>query len=696
MTYASGNYYEGSWKYDKKSGFGEMHWLTTNEIFKGFWEENLQNGFGVHLWLEEAGKLKSMRNRYEGMWFNGLRNGFGTFFYSDGSRYDGEWVNNLKEGFAVFTDPSGDIMEAIFKNDRLFQRLNQPRKIHMTTLVPEASEEYDDQTVKKTTVRLKSGKNSGTLTGPNSRPTTKSTRTRKNKSPPPDPNALLTKEQEFAKRNLENQVLNPYLQLLRVDDLLDKVRDKEEVLSNLEIALLHHNSTLMDIFKEYKALRTNVNDLSCTMTLKAMWQFLRNARIQSPVLSLVNFNRYFYENPFNLYPMHYDFKDLRTKIKNLKLTHYSSNQRKLEVLKKLDVYIRNDDIQFTFKKLDYNDFEASVKTADEHHWSQLEEDQSEKFITEQMAAMKVKTFNIHDAKNIVQFRNFIDGLIRAIYIRENFTFENIGDNLAKKYMKLRIEPIVHQKNYLFDKPYAADEEEKLVEFIDDYLLLSDENLKTIFRRNLSGRTNILTDIDQQVSDISSLFSFLKRANMIRDQAEETKFFRVVERYFDPDSSYIELLVKKVELNRHFNRMQTLELGGASQHAESMELDISQQGSPSVKNIKNPPTLPFLADPKAGLPGTINLTEGDIGFPNIAEEDSKAEKQADSKPYPDDNFKPLSLKNLTRELSYDPEANNQDLMAISQRLTSLMGHELLFFEFIENLFLYLLVTVDKSH
>src|SRR5690606_30923060 len=105
MIYASGNYYEGDWKFDKKSGYGDMNWLTTNEVYKGFWEENLQNGFGVHLWLEESGKLKTMRNRYEGMWFNGLRSGFGTFYYSDGSRYDGEWVNNQKEGFAVFIDP---------------------------------------------------------------------------------------------------------------------------------------------------------------------------------------------------------------------------------------------------------------------------------------------------------------------------------------------------------------------------------------------------------------------------------------------------------------------------------------------------------------------------------------------------------------------------------------------------------------
>ena len=110
--------------------------------------------------------------------------------------------------------------------------------------------------------------------------------------------------------------------------------------------------------------------------------------------------------------------------------------------------------------------------------------------------------------------------------------------------------------------------------------------------------------------------------------------------------------------------------------------------------RDPPTLPYLAENK-GLPGIINLTTGDIGFPNIAEEDSKADKNADMQQYPEGAFQPLSLKNLNIDLNYDPAANNEDLKAISRRLNCLLGHELLYFEFIENLFLYLLVTVVSS-
>jgi hypothetical protein len=40
MTYPSGNFYEGSWRYDKKEGQGTMNWLSSNEKYYGNWKEN--------------------------------------------------------------------------------------------------------------------------------------------------------------------------------------------------------------------------------------------------------------------------------------------------------------------------------------------------------------------------------------------------------------------------------------------------------------------------------------------------------------------------------------------------------------------------------------------------------------------------------------------------------------------------------
>ena len=76
MTYATGNYYEGQWRLNKRNGEGIMYWVTTNEKYTGNWEDNYQSGFGTHIWLEGAsGDNKLLRNRYVGNWKLGLRHG---------------------------------------------------------------------------------------------------------------------------------------------------------------------------------------------------------------------------------------------------------------------------------------------------------------------------------------------------------------------------------------------------------------------------------------------------------------------------------------------------------------------------------------------------------------------------------------------------------------------------------------------
>jgi hypothetical protein len=733
MVYASGNYYEGEWKFDKKSGFGEMRWLTSGETYTGYWEENKQNGFGVHVWLEEPGKLKSLRNRYEGMWFNGTRNGYGTFYYSDGSRYDGEWVSNLKEGFALFTDPNGDVAESIFKNDRVFLRLNEPRKIHMTAIVEDGSEDSTEDKPSRAKSKGKGANKPKTAARPNSKGPTQSNPDQKQttKAAPAVPNArdakrkqkkngesevdqetiAVNKEVEFAKKNLENQVLNPYLQILRVDDLLETVRDKEEVLSGLEIGLLHHNSMFMDVFKEYKALPSNVNELAYTMNLRAMWTFLRNSRILSPSLSLAVFNRYFYQNPSNFFHMRFDFDGLRKKIRDLKLKHYSTNQRKLEVLKKLDVYIRNNEVMVSFDKLNYspnkNEFSESVLKVDEHHKYQYEEDPIEKIIMEQVEKMKVPRFNVHEPNNIVQFRNFIDGVIRAVYIRENFDFNNIGYNLDKKYIKYRIEPIVHAKSHLLGKTFGYEEEEKLKSFSEDYRVEHLAELQQLFLKHLSNRISKLNEpkVHEHTSDVKSLRALLKSAGMISNPQEELKFFKVMERYLDPDSSYVELLTNKLDLGKHFNRLQTLEL--ISNPGESIDLDNSQMMQYAIpssgeliklerveadneNNKKSDSDKRLEARVLQGQKSGQIEEESDLG-------DRKASKTFDGSPI----LKASGDQTYEFSANVSPNPTNQvisplelkaiDTTEIGKRLGALLGHELLYFEFVDSLLLYLLIT-----
>lgn len=41
MMYPNGNHFEGDWKFDKKDGYGQMNWNTTNEKYMGHWKNNI-------------------------------------------------------------------------------------------------------------------------------------------------------------------------------------------------------------------------------------------------------------------------------------------------------------------------------------------------------------------------------------------------------------------------------------------------------------------------------------------------------------------------------------------------------------------------------------------------------------------------------------------------------------------------------
>lgn len=123
MTYASKNYYEGSWENNKRNGQGVMNWLTSNEKYTGNWEDNYQSGFGTHIWLDSNGENKLLRNRYVGYWRKGLRHGKGTFYYSNGSKYEGDWAENFKHGSGTFTFEDGTTYEGPFEKDRMVNRI---------------------------------------------------------------------------------------------------------------------------------------------------------------------------------------------------------------------------------------------------------------------------------------------------------------------------------------------------------------------------------------------------------------------------------------------------------------------------------------------------------------------------------------------------------------------------------------------
>jgi hypothetical protein len=93
---------------------------------------------------------------------------------------------------------------------------------------------------------------------------------------------------EFVKRNQVNEISNPYVKILRLDDLLDTLtKEKREITrSNIEIVMLRYNTMFVNLYKIYKENIANINHYSFTLKLRVFWQFLRDCRILTPGLSL--------------------------------------------------------------------------------------------------------------------------------------------------------------------------------------------------------------------------------------------------------------------------------------------------------------------------------------------------------------------------------------------------------------------------
>lgn len=194
MVYASENYYEGNWEYNKRNGHGEMHWLSSNERYSGNWKDNLQSGFGTHIWLDSGSNNKLLRNRYVGYWENGLRHGKGTFYYSNGSKYEGDWEENFKHGQGLFTFEDGTDYEGRFEKDRMVDR---------SVAKPDADEPLPTKKSKK------DSKDGGTTSDKFNQPDSPKTRA-----------------SNLAKKEVEQ---NPFRKLIDIKDLIDFEQNPTEV-----------------------------------------------------------------------------------------------------------------------------------------------------------------------------------------------------------------------------------------------------------------------------------------------------------------------------------------------------------------------------------------------------------------------------------------------------------------------------------
>lgn len=703
MKYPSGNTYTGYYKYDKKSGYGEMNWYSKQETYKGFWEDDKQNGFGEHLWLEDPGKSKSLRNRYEGMFFNGKRHGYGCFYYSDGTRYEGEWVNNKKEGFGLFMDATGDMIEAIFKSDRLLKRLNQPKTFKIIQFVSEATEGSDDsspdQNIKGRNRRSKKpeGKTRGLRSAIPSRGRNKKKKPKKDVEKEKSKRAHTA----FKKRNQVNEISNPYVKILRVDDLLASFqgRRKEKILSNLEIVMLRYNRMFVELYKRYRKREENITHYSFTMKQKVFWKFLRKSKLLTPTLTLAKFNNEYFKNAFNQYEMHFNYDKLREKIKNLKLKYFGDVERKMDMLKKLDVYLRNHYVKVENPKIDYNNFEKSLEDIQVMAEDMYEKDLLAEKAHHNIEYMDRKKFSIHDPDNVVLFRNFIDGIIRAIYIRENESFVNI-DSAIEKYVIYRIRPLVFEGKEMFDCPFTKEQEEKLEHLMIYFKVDEDEELAGIYERNIKLRALGCYDSSNNLMDVKGMHDLLKRAGVLNGEEDRLLLFDIVERNMDPDSTYMQArkdyLVRlpillgdedSIDLKSDFND---------NSHIFRDSKLMTKNNSVSNGEIDKMEQNNSIEDDHSGASIHQNEDGEDESNNENNEQDELFKEQLRSYRERELRDKKGLIGDENRDLDFEEKRKREQFYdkELAAALQRLLGCEILFFEFVENLVMFCLQKVTK--
>ncbi len=102
MNYATGDKFEGEWKWDMINGFGKITYKSGN-IYEGQWEDNMHHGIGTKIWAAGAS--------YTGEWVLDKIQGKGTYTYQNGNQYIGDWWSNVRHGHGVLKNKAGQIIE---------------------------------------------------------------------------------------------------------------------------------------------------------------------------------------------------------------------------------------------------------------------------------------------------------------------------------------------------------------------------------------------------------------------------------------------------------------------------------------------------------------------------------------------------------------------------------------------------------
>ena len=98
--------YNGSWKDNKKHGFG-VQIYGNGDKYEGMWSENMRHGSGT-LWILTK-KNGILRKLYTGDWSGDKMEGRGTMYFENGDKYEGMWKENLRFGKGKLVYNDGDV-----------------------------------------------------------------------------------------------------------------------------------------------------------------------------------------------------------------------------------------------------------------------------------------------------------------------------------------------------------------------------------------------------------------------------------------------------------------------------------------------------------------------------------------------------------------------------------------------------------
>ena len=132
IKWPNGDFYEGEYSGDKRTGQGVYIWAN-GDHYKGDFVDGERHGFGTYTWANgdryEGEYIKDQRHgkglyvwangdRYSGSFSEGQRHGYGTLTWVEGDIYKGDFVEGKRTGKGVYISSGGDRYEGYFEDGK--------------------------------------------------------------------------------------------------------------------------------------------------------------------------------------------------------------------------------------------------------------------------------------------------------------------------------------------------------------------------------------------------------------------------------------------------------------------------------------------------------------------------------------------------------------------------------------------------